>query len=191
MGLAMCAVNIACMLWIVLLLVVIRDAGVQAQCPIRQMIPPGAIRKHTSICHPFSVVPCKSTILQGRIAHFVVEAPMVIGHESAGQVVGVGAGVTSLAPGDRVALEPGVPCGSHKLCRCASLGLAWRVLAWWAQTGRVHWMTNERRLALPRVCSSSLSLPRFMNVQGGQVQPRPQHQVFCDASCARLAGQRE
>ncbi|KAK2076783.1 hypothetical protein QBZ16_005009 [Prototheca wickerhamii] len=42
---------------------------------------------------------------------------MVIGHESAGQVVGVGAGVTSLVPGDRVALEPGVPCGSHKLCR--------------------------------------------------------------------------
>lgn len=32
---------------------------------------------------------------------------MVIGHESAGSVTALGAGVTSLAPGDRVAMEPG------------------------------------------------------------------------------------
>lgn len=75
------------------------------------------------ICHLFNILPSKSTTSQGRIAHFVVEAPMVIGHESAGQVVGVGAGVTSLVPGDRVALEPGVPCGSHKLCRWVLLRL--------------------------------------------------------------------
>ena len=32
---------------------------------------------------------------------------MVIGHESAGTVTALGAGVTSLALGDRVAMEPG------------------------------------------------------------------------------------
>ena len=44
---------------------------------------------------------------QGRIGPFVVEAPMVIGHETAGTVADVGEGVTGLSVGDRVALEPG------------------------------------------------------------------------------------
>ena len=63
--------------------------------------------------------------VHGRIGDFVVEAPMVMGHEASGLVVGVGEGVTSLQPGDRVAIEPGVPCrccsfckgGRYNLCR--------------------------------------------------------------------------
>jgi L-iditol 2-dehydrogenase len=46
----------------------------------------------------------------GRIGDFIVKAPMVIGHESAGKVVQVGPGVTHLKVGDKVALEPGIPC---------------------------------------------------------------------------------
>ena len=38
---------------------------------------------------------------------------MIIGHESSGVVVKVGPGVEHLQVGDRVALEPGVPCRSH------------------------------------------------------------------------------
>lgn len=45
----------------------------------------------------------------GRIGPFVVEAPMVLGHEAAGTIVEVGEGVTSLKVGDRVCMEPGVP----------------------------------------------------------------------------------
>lgn len=45
----------------------------------------------------------------GRIGPFVVEAPMVLGHEAAGTVVEVGPGVTHLAVGDRVCMEPGIP----------------------------------------------------------------------------------
>lgn len=45
----------------------------------------------------------------GRIGPFVVDAPMVLGHEASGTVVDVGANVTSLAVGDRVCMEPGVP----------------------------------------------------------------------------------
>ncbi|KAL2017463.1 hypothetical protein VTK56DRAFT_2059 [Thermocarpiscus australiensis] len=60
----------------------------------------------------------------GAIGHFVVKDPMVLGHESAGTVVEVGAEVTTLRPGDRVALEPGYPCrrcgdclsGRYNLC---------------------------------------------------------------------------
>ena len=45
----------------------------------------------------------------GRIGSFVVEAPMVLGHECAGTVVEVGENVTHLQKGDRVCIEPGVP----------------------------------------------------------------------------------
>lgn len=45
----------------------------------------------------------------GRIGPFVVNAPMVLGHEAAGVVVEVGDEVTDLKPGDRVCMEPGVP----------------------------------------------------------------------------------
>jgi len=42
--------------------------------------------------------------------------PVVLGHECAGEVVDVGARVTGFAPGDRVAVEPGVPCMKCDYC---------------------------------------------------------------------------
>jgi D-xylulose reductase len=53
----------------------------------------------------------------GRIGSFVVTAPMVLGHESAGVVHAVGASVRALRPGDAVALEPGAPCRRCPRCR--------------------------------------------------------------------------
>jgi len=60
---------------------------------------------------------------RGAIGPFVVRAPLILGHECAGQVAAVGPGVTGLAPGDRVALEPGVPCGHCAACRCGRYNL--------------------------------------------------------------------
>jgi L-iditol 2-dehydrogenase len=54
---------------------------------------------------------------RGRIGPFVVRAPLVLGHEAAGVVVDTGPGVTRLRPGDRVALEPGVPCRVCDACK--------------------------------------------------------------------------
>ena len=45
----------------------------------------------------------------GRIGPYVVNAPMVLGHEGAGTITEVGNKVTSLKVGDRVCMEPGVP----------------------------------------------------------------------------------
>jgi len=45
----------------------------------------------------------------GRIGSYVVEAPMVLGHEAAGTVIEIGAEVSGLKVGDRVCMEPGVP----------------------------------------------------------------------------------
>ena len=52
----------------------------------------------------------------GRIGDFVVEAPMVLGHESAGVVTAVGPGVDPGRVGQRVSVEPGVPDMSCEQC---------------------------------------------------------------------------
>lgn len=54
---------------------------------------------------------------RGRIGPIIVTVPMVLGHECAGEVVTMGKDVTHLHIGDRVALEPGVPCGECEFCR--------------------------------------------------------------------------
>ncbi len=52
----------------------------------------------------------------GRIGDYVVEAPMVVGHEAAGRIVGVGERVDPSRVGELVALEPGLPCRSCHQC---------------------------------------------------------------------------
>ncbi|CAM9293117.1 unnamed protein product [Pylaiella littoralis] len=58
-----------------------------------------------------------------RCADFVVEKPMVIGHEAAGVVAEVGSAVRELACGDHVALEPGVPCRTCGHCKTGRYNL--------------------------------------------------------------------
>lgn len=60
---------------------------------------------------------------RGRIGDFVLDSPIVLGHESAGTVVSVGPAVKNLRPGDRVAIEPGVPCRHCDYCRSGSYNL--------------------------------------------------------------------
>jgi len=59
----------------------------------------------------------------GRIADFVVESPLILGHESSGTVVGLGDGVDDLPMGTTVAMEPGVPCASCEQCRAGRYNL--------------------------------------------------------------------
>jgi L-iditol 2-dehydrogenase len=57
----------------------------------------------------------------GRIGDYVVRSPMVLGHESSGVIVD--AGTSSLRVGQRVAVEPGVPCGHCEQCRIGAYNL--------------------------------------------------------------------
>ncbi|UBV45026.1 NAD(P)-dependent alcohol dehydrogenase (plasmid) [Deinococcus taeanensis] len=59
----------------------------------------------------------------GRIGAFVVQGPLVLGHEVSGVVDAVGPGVTHVQPGDRVALEPGVPCRRCAYCKQGAYNL--------------------------------------------------------------------
>lgn len=53
----------------------------------------------------------------GEIGPFVVKEPMVLGHESSGIVTAVGESVKTLKVGDRVCMEPGVPCRRCTRCK--------------------------------------------------------------------------
>src|SRR5207245_9242840 len=58
-----------------------------------------------------------------RIGDFVVRSPLVLGHESSGQIVEVGKGVSRERVGERVAIEPGEPCGRCDQCRTGRYNL--------------------------------------------------------------------
>ncbi len=70
---------------------------------------------------------------EGRIGSFILTQPMILGHECAGEVVEVGANVRHLAVGDRVAIEPGIPCRTCAFC----------------VTGRYNLCVNMRFFATP------------------------------------------
>ncbi|ODR79916.1 alcohol dehydrogenase [Haladaptatus sp. W1] len=54
----------------------------------------------------------------GRIGDYVVESPLVLGHESAGEVAAIGENAADdFDVGDRVTLEPGVPCRRCPYCK--------------------------------------------------------------------------
>ncbi len=63
--------------------------------------------------------------VSGKIGSQVVKYPFPVGHEGSGEVVETGSGVTHVKVGDRIAIEPAMPCfkcdqcleGRHHTCR--------------------------------------------------------------------------
>lgn len=60
---------------------------------------------------------------KGAIGPYKVTGPLVLGHESSGTVEQVGKAVTTLVPGDRVALEPGISCRFCAHCKSGNYNL--------------------------------------------------------------------
>ena len=53
----------------------------------------------------------------GKIGSQIVQYPYPVGHEGAGEVVQVGTAVTKVKPGDRIAIEPAMPCWECDQCK--------------------------------------------------------------------------
>ena len=85
---------------------------------IRQMemmdIPEPALVNSNDVKIRMSVVGiCGSDIhyyTQGQIGSQKVQYPFTVGHEGAGVVVEVGKSVKSVKPGDKIAIDPAMPC---------------------------------------------------------------------------------
>ena len=59
----------------------------------------------------------------GKIGSFVVEKPMILGHECAGEIVEVAKDVKGFKAGDRVAVEPGYTCRKCVYCKSGRYNL--------------------------------------------------------------------
>jgi L-iditol 2-dehydrogenase len=77
----------------------------------------------------------------GHIGSQVVSYPFPVGHEGAGVVEAVGAGVDRVRPGDHIAIEPAMSCGQCDQCRA----------------GRRHTCRNLRFLGCPGQADGCLS----------------------------------
>ncbi|MCD4770485.1 MAG: alcohol dehydrogenase catalytic domain-containing protein, partial [Bacteroidales bacterium] len=77
----------------------------------------------------------------GRIGTQVVEYPFTVGHEFAGTVLETGEGVKNFKPGDRVAVDPAMPCYRCDQCK----------------GGREHTCRHLKFLGCPGQAEGSLS----------------------------------
>jgi len=60
---------------------------------------------------------------EGRIGDFVVDKPLILGHEASGTIVAVGSDVSADRIGQRVAIEPQRSCGRCRECRSGAYNL--------------------------------------------------------------------
>lgn len=84
-----------------------------------QSRPLGELQSHQAVVQIESVGICGSDTAYftvGYIGDYVVDGPIILGHEAAGKVIAVGEDVTGIARGDRVAIEPGTPCRTCSEC---------------------------------------------------------------------------
>lgn len=95
----------------------------------------------------------------GRIGNYVVQDPIVLGHEASGVVSAVGEEVRGVAVGDRVAIEPGTPCYTCAECRL----------------GRYHLCPDLQFLATPPYDGA---LQQFMTVDSRTLFPLPETMTF-------------
>jgi D-xylulose reductase len=103
----------------------------------------------------------------GRIGPFIVNAPMVLGHEAAGVVVAVGDEVRDLAPGDRVCMEPGIPDMTSRASREGHYNLDPAVRFW--ATPPIHGcLTGE----VIHPAAFTFKLPAHVSLaEGAMVEP--------------------
>jgi L-iditol 2-dehydrogenase len=100
----------------------------------------------------------------GRIGSQVVSYPFTLGHESAGVVERVGKEVRRVAPGDRIAIEPAMPCWECDQCRA----------------GRPHTCRKLRFLGCPGQAEGSLS--EFIVMPETSCYPIPDYLTFDQAT---------
>lgn len=101
---------------------------------------------------------------QGRIGSQVVEYPFTVGHEGAGQVAAVGPAVRNVKVGDRIAIEPAMPCGTCDQCAA----------------GRPHTCRHLRFLGCPRQAEGCLS--EWLVMPAACCYPIADHLTFTEAA---------
>ncbi|MFC2089888.1 alcohol dehydrogenase catalytic domain-containing protein [Bacteroidota bacterium] len=100
----------------------------------------------------------------GRIGSQVVEYPFPVGHEGAGEVVKTGKSVTRVKAGDRIAIEPAMPCFECDQCLA----------------GRPHTCRKLRFLGCPGQAEGCLS--EYIIMPETSCFPIPEHMSYDEAA---------
>lgn len=102
--------------------------------------------------------------VSGKIGSQVVQYPFPVGHECAGIVEKVGSAVTRVKPGDRVAIEPAMPCFECDQCLA----------------GRPHTCRNLKFLGCPGQADGSMS--EFIVMPETSCLPIAEHMTYDQAA---------
>ena len=78
---------------------------------------PAQVHVHVSDAGNVSATVAPVTFFEGRVGSFKIREPLTPGHEASGVVAKVGAGVSRVKEGDKVAINPSHPCGKCDNCR--------------------------------------------------------------------------
>lgn len=100
----------------------------------------------------------------GRIGSQVVQYPFTVGHEGAGVVEKIGSKVTSVKPGDSIAVEPSISCGHCDQCKA----------------GRPHTCRNNLFLGCPGQIEGNLA--EFIVMPESQCLKLSDHQDIDDGA---------
>jgi len=137
------------------------------QMEMRQVPDPMIVNDNDVLIRMKVVGVCGSDVhyyKSGKIGSQVVEYPFPVGHEGAGEVVKTGTAVTRVRPGDRIAIEPAMPC--WKCDQCLS--------------GRPHTCRNLRFLGCPGQADGCLS--EYIVMPDTSCFPVPDHMSYDEAA---------
>ena len=103
----------------------------------------------------------------GRVGPFVVEGPLVLGHEGAGTIIEIGGAVDTLKIGDNVCMEPGIPDWQSRVSRIGKYNLDPSVIFW--ATPPVHGCLRE---TVVHPANLTFKLPENVTLaEGALVEP--------------------
>lgn len=120
---------------------------------------------------------------EGRLGNWVPDGPLVLGHEPGGVVSAIGEGVKGFEIGDKVAIEPGVPCGHCDSCRMGHYNLCPDV--------KFMAIPNEKDGVFAEYCTHAASmcfkLPENVDtMEGAMIEPLAVGMHACELSNAKL-----
>lgn len=120
---------------------------------------------------------------EGRLGNWVPDGPLVLGHEPAGVVAEIGSCVEGFEVGDRVALEPGVPCGECEECRKGLYNLCANV-EFMAIPNEKDGVFSEYTAHAASMC---FKLPdNVSTLEGALIEPLAVGMYSCELSNAKL-----
>jgi len=161
---------------------------------IREMemreVPTPAIRNDTDVLLRLKAVGvCGSDVhyyKTGRIGSQVVQYPFAVGHECAAVVEQVGNGVTRVKPGDRVAIEPAISCGTCDQC-VAGRPHTCRNLLFLGCPGQIAGCLSEY-MVMPQACC--FPIPAAMSFERAVLSEPLSIGVYAVKFCMAMGGAR-